>query len=205
MWSLLQEQMGTAWGPSKCDIPGTSPAQAASKISFPQMSYMYLLEMYVALDRSLETLILHTPHGEGSWSGLLHARCYLSLLVPFPNYSDYFTWGCLSGWLFLKLLSQRLSSETSKFSSPRNHLCLRYLGHNHFAFRGPFLIIHLYGAQFNRTLILAGAFLKPFYCHKSNSNNIQLQKLPAQASNTVWEQVGTSDSQEQKVVIEIRL
>lgn len=83
-----------------------------------------------------------------------------------------------------KSLSQGLSSEAAKLSSPPNHLCLRYLRCKHIAFRRLFLIKRLYSAQFNRTLILAGAFLKRLYFHTSNSNNIQLQKSPAQMSNT---------------------
>lgn len=137
-------------------MPGSSPAQAAPKISFPQ-----LLRFYVTVERSLETFILCPPHGEGSWSGLLHASCSLSLSPPFPNYfilhealsqADYFKNYCLRGSA-LRLQSFPLHQT--------NQLCLKHLECNHFTFRGLFLIIHLYSAQFNRTLILAGAFQNP--------------------------------------------
>lgn len=112
--------------------------------------------------------------------------------LPFPIWLFYMRLFLMLTFFFLNYCFRGSDLRLQNFSIHLHHLYQTYLGCNHFAFRRLLLIICLHSAQFNRTLILAGAFLKPLYCHTGNSNNIQLQKSPAQTSNTVGECLGTA-------------
>lgn len=173
MQPLLQGQMGTAWGAQKGRAVGISLTRAALTTRSPQYK-VPAVAVILCYSRD-KPFALHLATWRRKLDSTPPSQVFPFHLTSIPQLLSFVLHGAASqaDFFFFKWVSEVL-------------LCLfkalMYLGCNSFACRGLFLYIHLYSAQFHKTLILTGGFLKP--CHTSNSKSMKVQTRPAQTSNT---------------------